>query len=128
MDAIWAFLSDPQNQKTLGWLGGGIVVLAGGIWAVIQHVAKPAASARPQPTTSIHADRRGVAAGGNVTITSQGLGGWQLLLLVAALLGAGLLALALAGTRIAVENGVSVGGNVENSTISVERGGAGSDP
>ena len=30
MDSIWAFLSDPNNQSTLAWLGGGLVVLATG--------------------------------------------------------------------------------------------------
>jgi hypothetical protein len=128
VDAIWAFLSDPDNQKTLGWLGGGFVVLAGGIRAAIQHFAKPAASAKPQLSTSVSADRHGVAAGGNVTITNQGLGGWRLLLLVAAFLGAVLLALAFTGTRINVENGVAVGGDVKNSDIKVEGGRAGSNP
>jgi hypothetical protein len=27
---LWAFLADPHNQAVLGWLGGGLVVLAGG--------------------------------------------------------------------------------------------------
>ncbi len=30
--AIWAFLRDPGNQAVLGWIGGGIVVVAGGVW------------------------------------------------------------------------------------------------
>ena len=32
MEAIWRFVT--ENQQTLGWLGGGVVVVAGGIWTV----------------------------------------------------------------------------------------------
>jgi hypothetical protein len=32
----WEFLSDPQNQATLGWIAGGLVAVLTGIWTVIQ--------------------------------------------------------------------------------------------
>lgn len=124
MDAIWAFLSEPGNQKTLGWLGGGLVVGAGGLWAVVTRLFPRSSSGGATPTTQITADRRGIAAGGNVTITNRGPSGLQIVLLVALVAGVLLLAAALAGTRITVSNGVGVGGNVENSEIHVE-GGAG---
>jgi hypothetical protein len=38
MGALWAFVSKPENQKTLSWFGGGLVVLAGGAWAVFTYV------------------------------------------------------------------------------------------
>jgi len=33
MGSFWAFLSVPKNQKTLSWLGGGLVVVIAGVWA-----------------------------------------------------------------------------------------------
>jgi hypothetical protein len=38
MEAVWEFLRKPSNQKLLSWLGGGSVVIAGGIWAVVTYV------------------------------------------------------------------------------------------
>jgi hypothetical protein len=34
--SIWAFLQDPGNRAVLGWIGGGIVVIAGGLWAAFK--------------------------------------------------------------------------------------------
>jgi hypothetical protein len=56
---IWAFLTDPANRAILAWLGGGLVVAAGGIWAVIKFFAK-----RPD-RRSVTADRGSVAVGGD---------------------------------------------------------------
>ncbi len=41
MQAIWYFLSDPTNQRTLGFLGGGLVVVVGAIWAVFTYLHPP---------------------------------------------------------------------------------------
>jgi hypothetical protein len=38
MGSLWSFLSAPKNQKTLSWLGPGLVVIAGGAWAVYTYV------------------------------------------------------------------------------------------
>jgi hypothetical protein len=38
MGSLWSFFTDEKNQKTLGWLGGGGVVVAGGLWAVVTYV------------------------------------------------------------------------------------------
>lgn len=32
----WQFISDPQVQATLSWIGGGIAAVAAGLWAVIR--------------------------------------------------------------------------------------------
>lgn len=40
LDGIWTFLKDPVNREVLGWIGGGIVVVAGGIWVVVKFLAK----------------------------------------------------------------------------------------
>ena len=36
--SVWTFVSKPGNQKLLSWLGGGAVVAATGIWAVVTYV------------------------------------------------------------------------------------------
>ncbi|MEZ5906525.1 MAG: hypothetical protein R3C69_15995 [Geminicoccaceae bacterium] len=67
----WAFLSDQANQRTLGWIGGEPVVLAGGLWAVIKFFMKPATSQKAPPERiSVSADRGGVAGGRDVNIGS----------------------------------------------------------
>ena len=38
MGALWGFLTKPNNQKTLSWLGGGLIIVAGGAWAVVTYV------------------------------------------------------------------------------------------
>jgi hypothetical protein len=38
MGDIWTFIRKPSNQKLLTWLGGGGVVAATGIWAVVTYV------------------------------------------------------------------------------------------
>lgn len=67
LDTIWDFLRDEGNRAVLGWIGGGIVVVAGGIWAVIKYRTEPKAehSAKQQPP-SVSASHGGVAAGGDI--------------------------------------------------------------
>ena len=65
MHTLWAFLSDPANQQTLAWLGGGLVVAGGGILAGIKFIL-PRSSGRSAP--SIKADRGGIAAGRDVNL------------------------------------------------------------
>ena len=36
MEAILAFLKEPGNRDVLTWFGGGIVVVVGGLWAVVK--------------------------------------------------------------------------------------------
>ena len=38
--AMWQWLSDPENQKTLAFLGGGVVAIAGGAWTVFKFLLK----------------------------------------------------------------------------------------
>ncbi len=66
METVWAFLGDAQNQKTIGFLGGGAVVVLGGIWAVIKYL-HPQAKAAPEKTGSAKVEARngGVAIGGS---------------------------------------------------------------
>jgi hypothetical protein len=65
--SIWAFLQDGSNQAVLGWIGGGIVVVVGGIWAVFKFVAAQTKTSPPAPTVS--ASNGGVAAGHDIRDT-----------------------------------------------------------
>src|SRR5207245_1575434 len=56
--AMWEWLADPQVQKTLGWLGGGVAAVVAAGWAVVKF-----ALGRPKPRTVITADRGGMVAG-----------------------------------------------------------------
>ena len=38
MGFLWSFFSAPKNQKTLSWIGGGLVLVAGGAWAVFTYL------------------------------------------------------------------------------------------
>jgi hypothetical protein len=71
MSSFWRFLRDKHNQQVLGWLGGGLVVLATGLWVAIVHFfppLKPSEAKSPEPIPfNIRADCGGVAIGGNVT-------------------------------------------------------------
>jgi tetratricopeptide (TPR) repeat protein len=92
VEAIWTFLSDPNNQQTLAWLGSGLVAVAGGLWVVIKFLF-PRSSGSTPPSQTISADRGGIAAGGNVAIDRRkGMSGIEVALLVAVALGGVLLA------------------------------------
>lgn len=58
---IWEFLADENNRSLLGWIGGGLVVVVGALWAVfIQYTRKPE---RDSVVPSASADHGGVAVG-----------------------------------------------------------------
>jgi hypothetical protein len=60
------FLRDKHNQQVLGWLLGGLVVLATGLWVFFPPLKSP----NPQSlatTPNVQADCGGVAIGGNVS-------------------------------------------------------------
>jgi len=66
MRSLWEFIHQKRNREVLGWLGGGLVVAATGLWAAIVYffpLQKP-----PEPrAASVQADCGGVAVAGNVT-------------------------------------------------------------
>jgi hypothetical protein len=62
LSSIWDFLKDADNRALLGWIGGGIVVVGTGIWAVVKFMAK-----KPSKP-GVHADRGSMAAGRDISI------------------------------------------------------------
>jgi hypothetical protein len=58
---MWEWLSDPQVQRTLGFVGGGLAAVIAGGWAVVKFVL-----GRPKPSMTVTADRGGMAAGRDI--------------------------------------------------------------
>jgi hypothetical protein len=61
---MWDWLKDPENRNVLAWLGSGLVVLAGGLWAVFTYLYPPDARSTP-PNVQVE---RGVGAGGDISV------------------------------------------------------------
>jgi hypothetical protein len=74
MGSMWSYLSAPKNQRTLSRIGGGLVVVASGAWAVFTYLWPHDASS-PEGPKIVCAESGGIAAGrdasGN-TITFNG--------------------------------------------------------
>ena len=58
---MWQWLSDPDNQKTRAFLGGGVAAQAGAAWTLFKFMRK-----KPHAVTKVSADRGGIAAGRDV--------------------------------------------------------------
>jgi hypothetical protein len=68
MNSLWRFLRDKRNQQVLGWLGGGLVVVATGLWAVFVYLFPEPRSAETKSTPpSVQANCGGIAIGRDVT-------------------------------------------------------------
>jgi hypothetical protein len=77
-DGLWGFLRDKRNQQVLGWLGGGLVVAATGLWVAFVYFFPPPNSREaksPVPAVNVQADCSAIAIGGNVTGTTITTGG-----------------------------------------------------
>lgn len=61
---MWDWLKDPENRNVLAWLGSGLVVLAGGLWAVFTYL-HPAESGSSSPSVQVE---QGVGAGGDIEV------------------------------------------------------------
>jgi hypothetical protein len=62
MDKIWAFIGDPSNRDVLTWIGGGVVVLVGGLWAVLKFLVKKSDGNTARTAVTASGDRS-VASG-----------------------------------------------------------------
>jgi hypothetical protein len=71
MNSFWRFLRDKRNQQVLSWLGGGLVVVATGLWVAFVYffpAPKSQEATSPQPTPpSVQANCGGIAIGRDVT-------------------------------------------------------------
>jgi hypothetical protein len=65
LDAFWSWLQDPANRDVITWIGGGLVVVVGGVWAVVKYFARSGGDGGAAP--SVRADRGGVAAGRDIS-------------------------------------------------------------
>jgi hypothetical protein len=61
------FLKD--NQAVLGWIGGGVVAVVTGIWAVVKFIAKNDDQKPSKP--SVNADRGSIAAGRDISVSTR---------------------------------------------------------
>ena len=61
------FLKDRENQQALSWIGGGLVVVIGGLWAAYLHFAVPTPSKSNSLQPSVTASGCSVAAGRDIT-------------------------------------------------------------
>ncbi len=62
---IWSFLQDETNRAVLAWIGGGLVVLIGGVWAVLKFIlSKRTGKSAPAPTVT--ASHGSIAAGRDI--------------------------------------------------------------
>jgi hypothetical protein len=70
-DGLWGFLRDKGNQQVLGWLGGGLVVVATGLWAAFVYFfpagKSPEAKSPELTPPSVQANCGGIAIGRDVT-------------------------------------------------------------
>jgi len=66
MSSLWEFIRQKRNREVLGWLGGGLVVAATGLWAAIVYFFPPQKPAEPR-SANVQADCGGVAIVGGVT-------------------------------------------------------------
>ncbi len=122
MTDLWELLSDPANRTILTWLGSGLVAIAGGIWTVVKFFrAKDEGRSGGPSKPRLRPESGGVVGGRDVRIQkSHGVSGGQLIVLITVVVGAVLLAAGLFGDRIVATHGVAVGGDVKNSTITID--------
>jgi tetratricopeptide (TPR) repeat protein len=95
LNKLWSFLKAEENQKLLGWIGGGLVVLGTGLWAVftfyVDH-SKP-----PPPTTTIVEQKgTGIASGRDTNVNAP---------------------VTIGANVKADHGGVAIGGNASNNTF-----------
>jgi hypothetical protein len=69
MRGLWEFIRQKRNREVLGWLGGGLVVAATGLWAAIVYFFPLQKTSEPR-AASVQADCGGVAVGGSVIGTT----------------------------------------------------------
>ena len=67
LSVLWRWLSESKNQKTLAWLGGGVIIVMSGLWQVYVHFSDSPTEDKPS-ISNVSASSGGIASGGAVTI------------------------------------------------------------
>ena len=66
LNDIWSFLTDEQHRTVLAWIGSGVVVVAGGVWAVFKFVLSKRTQKTSAPAPTVSATQGGIAAGRDI--------------------------------------------------------------
>jgi len=62
---FWSFLQDDNNRAVLAWIGSGIVVVVGAVWAVLKFLFSRGTK-KSVPTPTVKAAHGGIAAGRDI--------------------------------------------------------------
>jgi hypothetical protein len=65
-----AFLRDEANRAVLGWIGGGVAVAVGGLWAVFTFYVDHSKPPPPPATAIVEQKGTGIASGHDTTINA----------------------------------------------------------
>lgn len=66
MPKFTLFIPSKEKREIITWIGGGILLLVSGIWAVFLYFY-PTNKNSNSPASSINASAGGIAIGGNIT-------------------------------------------------------------
>ena len=61
MGSLWSFIGKPKNRQILSWIGGGVVAVVVGAWAVVTYVWPAHEPGKPACV------QQGVLVGGSVS-------------------------------------------------------------
>lgn len=61
MDSLWSIIAKPKNRQILSWIGGGVIAVAAGAFAVVTYLW-PA-----QEAAKTVCAQQGIALGGKVS-------------------------------------------------------------
>ncbi len=119
ISGIWTFLTNPENQATLTWIGGAIVGVTSAAWGAYRVLWPKPPEGRGAGDSQVRsADGRSNVAGGSVTIVQRnGLSGVELIIVLVILVGALVAVAGLIGDRIVANGGAAIGGDVSGSEI-----------
>jgi tetratricopeptide (TPR) repeat protein len=93
---VLAFLRDESNRALLGWIGGGLVVLATGLWAVFTFYVDHSKPPPPPATTIVEQKGTGIASGRDTSINAP---------------------VTIGANVKADRGGIAIGGNASNNTF-----------
>jgi hypothetical protein len=67
MPTLWQFLRQRPNREILGWLGGGLVILATAIWTVAVYLWPPKPGDAHRGRAAVEANCGSLAIAGSVS-------------------------------------------------------------